>query len=1205
MSRGGSAPGWGWWPPSRRRGRQQQRARRRVDAGSGFLEGVWAFPAAVLAAAGLAAAGLCLLVLALGLSGAAFSLIVAAAAAGAWIVSSGLGGGKDRRGTPLLTHRTAFAAKSGDTVLANGGPSMSYSSPGLLVPERRRRQICGDHLSPSPHFMPAPRRRYPIQQAQYAALGTLPSICWDGYRRKNRLSIHHSSLAHSPVTVKIARPDSNIGRSPLLEQLVSPVAFSSAPNTILDPCAKETVLNALKESRKRAVEEEEEDQNFPSGQENKKRRHDSTGSGHSAFEPLVANGVPASLVPKPGSLKRGLLSSHCLEDCSSKRSRTSSLSSVNSLSVGGIPSSIRNAIASSYSSTRGLSQLWKRRGPSTSPLSSPASSRSQTPERPNKKARYPSSSITEEEPQKSNTQMLVTADKEMQEEKISESPLQNKGNYVSSLSSSGSNGKRKRKIQLLSAHHGDNFILPPPPQLGYPITPEDLDAEKKATLQWFNKILEENIDSTPSPPVETTSSPQTSNLSLISSKPTPVSLPISTAATNPLLESLKKMQDGKSSSVPAANTVPGAAETPQIPAFSASLDLSSSVLVTSPEAAKPLALNIPVSLPAASPSSGTTIPTSSIDSLVTASSDLGHTPARPSSAPKPSILFGILTSPPADKPPTATTPSSSAPSTVPIFKPVFGSPAKSDNFGFSTSSTSVVSATAPSETVPSLAPPVPPSSTFKPIFGVLSTPATAVLPATASSSPFTFSQAPQPAASSGLPAINASSSLGLPVLSDATITTSASPPGTASVTFVSMSKPVFSFGPGIPSSATPPSSSSATTAAVVSTLTSQPLLFGAAPNASTAAMPLFQFGKQAAPTGPTVNLLAPSSTTEPASSITDAAASSATTTTTTTSTCFSIFSGSSSSSTQASSAPSATTQPPLTFGSCTSAFSGTFGAASKPPPPYPTVTSQLAFDAGVSEGQQAALKPPAAGPLNFGTPFSFTSPIAQPAAQPAAQAAFGSATQTPFGGPGPLASFGAKSTSQPAFGAGSFMFSFGTATTSSTPTTSSSTGSSVFGASAPAPFPFGASNQPSVAGSAFGVGASATGTGVPAAGFSFGSGQNRAAEGVAPFGTSLAQNPLGAQNQNSAFAFSIPSTPESKPAFGGTPTPTFGQSTPAPGGGTVGSCNLSFGTPITPTFGGVTPTVFGSATPTFSIGAGSKTGARQRLQARRQHTRKK
>ncbi|KAG8122880.1 hypothetical protein E2320_018389 [Naja naja] len=415
-----------------------------------------------------------------------------------------------------------------------------------------------------------------------------------------------------------------------------------------------------------------------------------------------------------------------------------------------------------------------------------------------------------------------------------------------------------------------------------------------------------------------------------------------------------------------------------------------------------------------------------------------------------------------------------------------------------------------------------------------------------------------------------------------------------------MSKPVFSFGPGIPSSATVPSNSSSnsTPATVVSTLASQPLLFGAAPNASTAAISLFQFGKQAAPTGATVNLLAPSSTTNSAPTIAAAAAAA-----TTTNTGFSIFSGGGgSSSTQASSAPSAATQAPLTFGSCTSAFSSTFGAASKPPPPYPAVTSQLAFDSGVSEGQQATLKPPAAGPLlNFGTPFSFTGSVAQPSAQPA----FGSSTQTPFGGAGPLASFGAKSTSQPAFGVASSVFSFGTATTSSTQTTSSSTGSSVFGGSAPAPFTFGPSNPPGVAGSAFGIGASATGTGVPTVGFSFGGGQSGAAEGVTPFGTSLAQNPLGAQNQNSAFAFSTPNTPESKPAFGGTVTPTFGQSTPTPGGGTVGSCNLSFGTPITPAFGGMTPTAFGPATAAFSIGAGSKTGTRQRLQARRQHTRKK
>lgn len=61
-------------------------------------------------------------------------------------------------------------------------------------------------------------------------------------------------------------------------------------------------------------------------------------------------------LPRPGSLKRGLIS-QCPDDCSNKRSRTSSMSSLNNTYAGGIPSSIRNAIASSYSSSRGLTQV--------------------------------------------------------------------------------------------------------------------------------------------------------------------------------------------------------------------------------------------------------------------------------------------------------------------------------------------------------------------------------------------------------------------------------------------------------------------------------------------------------------------------------------------------------------------------------------------------------------------------------------------------------------------------------------------------------------------------------------------------------------------------------------------------------------------------------------------------------------------------------
>ncbi|KAI5139955.1 hypothetical protein MUG91_G69n17 [Manis pentadactyla] len=59
----------------------------------------------------------------------------------------------------------------------------------------------------------------------------------------------------------------------------------------------EALLRALKQKKKRTVEEED-DQISADGQENKRRCHDSSESGHSAFEPVGANGVPAAFVPK-------------------------------------------------------------------------------------------------------------------------------------------------------------------------------------------------------------------------------------------------------------------------------------------------------------------------------------------------------------------------------------------------------------------------------------------------------------------------------------------------------------------------------------------------------------------------------------------------------------------------------------------------------------------------------------------------------------------------------------------------------------------------------------------------------------------------------------------------------------------------------------------------------------------------------------------
>ncbi|KAJ7397077.1 nuclear envelope pore membrane protein POM 121 [Pitangus sulphuratus] len=951
---------------------------------------------------------------------------------------------------------------------------------------------------------------------------------------------------------------------PGLEQLVSPLAFPATSSP--DPCAKETVLNAIRESRKRAVEEEEEeDQTFGNDQESKRRRHDSSGSGQSAFEPLVANGAPASLIPKPGSLKRGLVS-HCPDDCSNKRSRTSSMSSLNNTYSGGIPSSIRNAITSSYSSSRGLAQLWKRSGVSVSPLSSPASSRPQTPEWPLKKAR-------EEESHRSNTSTPVKSDKELQTEKVSESPVWKKRNSLSPPSAPGSSGKRKRKIPLLSSLRGDQLVLPPPPQLGYSITSEDLDAEKKAVLQWFNSVLEDKADTVPGTTAETTPVSKPLAFNVTSSGPAPAST-ASALASSSLLESLKKMQS--SQAAPTAPDTTGAAaasqpppSTAQPPAPAVSLE-SSSVPDTSADTKPVAVLSTPA--PAAPPALGVQPPSSLAPAAFT---ELGQTHSKPPSLSKPSILFGMPNTPPASQPavtvatavpttatatptaatavptaatavPTAATavPTTATAMPTPMFKPIFGAVPKSESTAACSAVTSTT-ATVSASSGPSLT-----SSTttmFKPIFGSVTAASSPV-----KVSPFAFKPAAQPAperpgASSPTPVFT-----GLPNI---IFTTAATTATTQSSSSDAATKPVFSFGLTPPASTGPATSLAVTVTAATSTSAAQPFLFGApassAPSTETSFAtpgPMFQFGK---PPPATVT----ATTTAPAGPAFGQAPSSSTAVATTT-TGFSIFGGT----TLTSSAPATTAQAPLTFGSSVSAFGSSFSAGAKPLPPYPG--SGSAFSTGAADNQAPASKP-AAGPVSFAPQFSFGAPPAQSAAQPA----FGSGAQTAFGTTSAQGSFGTSST-QAAFGTTTSVFSFGTATSTAsgfgatTQTTSSSASGAVFGTT-PSPFAFMATTQPGPSAGAFGMSTPGLSSSSPAVTFNFGAGQSGAAPAAAPFGSSLQQSTLGAPGQSTPFAFTMTSTPNSKPAFGG------------------------------------------SSTPTFSIGAGSKTGARQRLQARRQHTRKK
>ncbi|NXC86841.1 P121C protein, partial [Cercotrichas coryphoeus] len=1040
-----------------------------------------------------------------------------------------------------------------------------------------------------------PRRRYPLPDARPTVPLCLPAARWEGGSPRSAPWARRAGPLRSPVTVRIAPPAVGIARSPALEQLVSPLAFPATSSP--DPCAKETVLNAIRESRKRAVEEdEEEDQTFGNDQESKRRRHDSSGSGQSAFEPLVANGAPASLIPKPGSLKRGLVS-QCPDDCSNKRSRTSSMSSLNNTYTGGIPSSIRNAIASSYSSSRGLTQLWKRSGVSMSCVSSPVSSRPQTPEWPLKKAR-------EEESHRSNASTPVKSDKELQTEKVVESLVWKKQNSLSPPSASGSSGKRKRKIPLLSSLRGDQLVLPPPPQLCYSITSEDLDAEKKAMLQWFNSVLEDKADAVPS----TTAAMMPVSKPLVFAVTSPGPMPASTApalASSSLLDSLKKMQSSQavsaapdSTGIAAASQPPPSAAQPPAPAVS----LESSSLPAISADIKPVpVLSTPG--PSAPPALAVQPPSSLAPPVFT---ELGQTPSKPPSFPKPSILFGMPNTAPASQPaltvatalPTMATAAPTAstavpttvtamPTTTPIFKPIFGAVPKHEN---AAGCTAVTSTTA---TVSASSGPASTSSTssiFKPIFGSIT-----AASSPAKVSPFVFRPAAQPA--SEPPTASTTTLAGFTGLPSVIFTTAATTATTQSSSTDATIKPVFSFGLNPPAS-TGPAPSVAVTAAT-STSTAQPFLFGglASSAPSTEASfatsgPVFQFGKPppatvtamtSVPGGPAFGQV-PTNSTAAATTVG-----------------FSIFG----STTLTSSAPVTTAQAPLTFGSSVSAFGSLSATTKPPPPPYPSTGSQLTFSTGAAESQVPASKP-AAGPISFTPQFSFGAPPAQSVAQPA----FGSGAQPAFGTTSAQGSFGTSST-QAAFGTTTSVFSFGTATSTTssfgatTQTTSSSTGATVFGTT-PSPFTFGATTQTGPSTSAFGMGTPGLSSGSPAVAFSFGAGQSGAAPAATPFGSSMPQSALGAQGQSTPFAFTMTSTPNSKPAFGGPPMPTFGQGTPVPGAVGSGSSTLSFRTPSSPasSFGGV-GTSFGSSTPIFSIGSGSKMGTRQRLQARRQHTRKK
>uniref|UniRef100_A0A8C7ST00 POM121 transmembrane nucleoporin n=1 Tax=Oncorhynchus mykiss TaxID=8022 RepID=A0A8C7ST00_ONCMY len=960
-----------------------------------------------------------------------------------------------------------------------------------VITPNRRLSFGGEPLGTMGRFTITPQRHYPLQQTGTSSVGILPPTQWDGFRKKNILTPRNSPAVHSPVTVKIARPDHNTTQSQF-DHLNSPgVLGSPGLGAPADPCSKETVLSVLKESRKRVVED---DRSFTAGQKSKRRRHDSSGSAHLAFEPLLPNGAPSQLV----SLKRGL--NAMVEESTMKRSRTSSISSVScGLTPSGTLGSVRNSIRSSLSSSQGITQWKKASTRSLSPLSSPGSSRSQTPERASKK---PSQC----------TVCPVTG-------KLSPAP---EVPVASASSDSAGSGKRKRKIPLVSSRRGDQISLPPPPELGYTITVKDLDQEKKAALSQINTVLKEpehDIDfwaisfvpepEKPAPVVTTSSKPPVSdnptptllashltvsmparvaapipviNLdpvpsNTVNTAPTSTSFPVTnTPAANPLLESLKMMRNN-----PLTSPAPPSLSQPAPPSLSqpAPPSLSQPAPPSLSQPAPPsLSQPAPPSLSQPAPPSRSQ-PASTMPSAFTQA--LSQVTKATSSVPilGGASLFGManpLTAPSSSLGPTTTatteTTSSNNPLLASVFKPIFGA-----------------TTLAPEGT------PVLP--TFKPIFGS----------ATATSA---FGQPASTSAPSNAMAPAASMFTGL-----SNSTNPATPPSVKSL-----------FGNW---SALPATTAATTTATGRST---------------------FQFGT--------------ASTTAPGPTLSSTAAA------TTSNSSFS-FGAMTTTSAATQPTPSATTQGGFTFGqpvatqSSTTASFGGFGmataAAATATAPAPANQSTFTFGKSSFEAPAASVFPgaiqapaatAAANPFTFGSPATGATP---------APFAFGAAATTA------TSTFG--TTTKLAFGANSTGFAFGNTTgTPAAPAFGSATQTvGILPASAPT-FSFGGVSTQQ---------APATPAQPATGGFNFG-----AAISGTQFGTS---NPT---TQTPGFNF-------------GTSTPAFGQSTAA---GPV-----PFGSPGTPVqgFSAMGSSSFGSpSAPSFSIGAGSKTsGARQRLQARRQHPRKK
>lgn len=364
---------------------------------------------------------------------------------------------------------------------------------GPVSPARRLSPACRVHSRgrsldlASPHcrrnhrrFVIVHRRQYPIQQTRCLFLGVFASVPRSS-PQKPLLSACSCKMLCTSVILKMASAKGKLMLRLALKQTVI-CMWSSLSGHLLNPGGKETRMKALEQGCQLKAKEEqdpavlvdsrtgpawqEEGHPVPERQAHQRRSPIGSGGTRSAFRRLVVNGVLSSFVPRPGPLRRDFCSKGT-EDSLVKRPHTHFLSSC----------SKRNAISSSYSSTQGIPPLQRSR-PSGAMLWGPASNHAQGPvEKGSGESHRPSLSASAE------AQRGTTL------EKVQD--ISSGQNLRSCLPPLDNPRPLKRKIPLLMpSKQDDPLILPPAPQLGYRVTTEDFDLEKKIALQWINKVLE-------------------------------------------------------------------------------------------------------------------------------------------------------------------------------------------------------------------------------------------------------------------------------------------------------------------------------------------------------------------------------------------------------------------------------------------------------------------------------------------------------------------------------------------------------------------------------------------------------------------------------------------------------------------------------------------------------------------------------------------